>query len=139
MTKSMDRLVSLQSQYDSFDMNGSVIVVDTGDDFIKLTEVSDIYDGLAELVLSGDKYPTAKGLAIITNGWAAPLGSNGEVQGEPSKHPERKRVRLTAYVSCEGVMSAIAFSDEEEVIYDDNGGTGVLAEALSDTWESVSR
>jgi len=139
MTQAKDRLVSLQSQYDSFDMYGSVIVVDTGDDFITLTEVGDIYDGLADLVLSGDKYPTAKGLAIITTGWAAPLGANGEVQGEPSKHPERRRVRLTAYVSCEGILSAIAFSDEEEVIYDDNGGTGTLAVALTDTWESVSQ
>ena len=135
----MDRLMSLQSNYSSFEMDGAVIVIDTGDDFITLSNARDIYEGLYDLIESGDTFPTAKGLAVITTGWAAPLNANGEVEGAPSEHPAKKRVRLTAYVSCEGMASSVAFQDEDEPAYDEGEAHGSLADALMDTWVSITR
>jgi hypothetical protein len=138
MTNSMERLVSLQQQYSSYEMEGSAIVVDTGDDFITVKQATDIYDGMYDLIESGDKYPTAKGLAVVTTGWAAPLNANGEVEGAPSAHPQRRRVRLVAYMSCEGMVSAVSFQDTDEVTYDEGQGQGYLADALKDTWASIA-
>lgn len=132
-----ERLEALQAQYGSFHMESGHVLVDTGADFITVKRHPDIYEALYDL--SDDKYPTAKGLAIVTTGWAAPLNANGEVDGAPSQHAERRRVRLSAYVSCQGMTSLVAFEDEDGFTIDEGNATGSLAEALLDTWASISR
>lgn len=72
--------------------------------------------------------------ALLTTGWAAPLNSNGEVEGAPSQHPERRRVSLLVTVDPDNdnsIVSAIKFADDDEVIYDYGQATGTLAEAIS--------
>jgi hypothetical protein len=70
-------------------------------------------------------------LAVVTTGWAAPLNNEGEVEGKPSEHLERRRVRLTAIASREGMASVIRFQDDdEEIVVDEGSATGSLADAI---------
>jgi hypothetical protein len=71
--------------------------------------------------------------ALVTSGWAAPLGANGEVEGAPSEHPARRRVRLAVVGNADdGVASVLRFSDEpDEPVIDPGSATGSLANAFS--------
>lgn len=71
--------------------------------------------------------------AIATSGWAAPLGKNGEVEGAPSEHALRRRVRLMTVASADGgVASVLRFSDDpDEIVSDPGAATGSLAEAFA--------
>ena len=74
-------------------------------------------------------------VAVVTTGWAAPLGENGEVQGAPSQHAKRRRVRLTVVVSNQGVASVVRFADEpDDIITDAGSATGSLADAINGYW-----
>jgi hypothetical protein len=73
--------------------------------------------------------------AIVTTGWAAPLGPGGSVEGSPSEHALRRRVRLVVVVCDAGVASVIRFQDEpNDVVIDDGSATGSLAEAIHSYW-----
>ncbi len=73
--------------------------------------------------------------AVVTTGWAAPLGPNGEVEGAPSEHALRRRVRLVVVVADHGVASVLRFADEpDEVVSDPGSATGSLAEAINHFW-----
>jgi hypothetical protein len=73
--------------------------------------------------------------AIVTTGWAAPLGPGGTVEGAPSEHSLRRRVRLVVVVCDAGVASVIRFQDQpDEVVIDDGSATGSLAEAIHAYW-----
>ena len=93
---------------------------------------SDIYDLIGEL--NEDKiYMTNHYLTLKTTGWAAPLNDKGEVEGSPSQHPKRRRVRLFISVDIldRSVLgSSVQFEDDEEIVYDNGNATGALAEAL---------
>lgn len=95
----------------------------------------DIY----ELIEHLDAFSNAKTfdyLSIITWGWAAPLNSKGEIEGQPSKHPEKRRVKLIISGSNteKGLIgSALVFSDSpDETIYDFGDATGSLSDAFSE-------
>lgn len=73
--------------------------------------------------------------AIVTTGWAAPLGPDGTVDGAPSDHALRRRVRLVVVVCDAGVASVIRFQDTpDDVVIDDGSATGSLAEAIHAYW-----
>ena len=73
--------------------------------------------------------------AVVTTGWAAPLDENGNVNGAPSQHAQRRRVRLTVLVANSGVASVLRFADEpDHVITDPGSATGSLAEAINRFW-----
>ena len=76
------------------------------------------------------------GVIIHTTGWAAPLDENGEINGAPSKHVERRRVALASCVTNNSVGSALSFADKEEMVLDPGSATGSLAEALLKFWET---
>jgi hypothetical protein len=71
-------------------------------------------------------------LAILTSGWAAPLNANGEVEGMPSEHPQRRRVRLMACVrrSDLKMVSIVRFTETDETQMDEGSATGALADAM---------
>jgi hypothetical protein len=100
-------------------------VTEDGSNF-ELGRAPDIYD-----LLEGE-YPSNGiiGLAVHTTGWAAPLNENGETDGAPSKHPERRRVALVTVMTTEGMGSALSFADEPDEIITDESGTGQLSDAL---------
>lgn len=73
--------------------------------------------------------------AIVTTGWAAPLGPDGSVDGAPSEHAQRRRVRLAVVVADNGVASVLRFADEpDDVITDPGSATGSLADAITRFW-----
>lgn len=90
----------------------------------------DVYD-----LLEGDDVAqvldTHSYLGIITCGWAAPITKNKELKKAPSKHPDRRRVRLMLVANKSEVFSVLRFEDNpDEVITDDGKATGSLADAL---------
>lgn len=73
--------------------------------------------------------------AIVTTGWAAPLGPDGSIEGAPSEHAQRRRVRLVVMVADNGAASVLRFADEpDEVVTDPGSATGSLAEAITRFW-----
>jgi hypothetical protein len=72
---------------------------------------------------------------VVTTGWAAPLAADGSIEGAPSEHAERRRVRLTVVVADHGVASVLRFADEpDNVISDPGSATGSLADAIHRFW-----
>ena len=68
---------------------------------------------------------------IVTTGWAAPLGDNGEVEGAPSQHAQRRRVRLSCIANRHSVASVLRFADQpDDVITDEGSASGSLANAI---------
>lgn len=92
----------------------------------------DVYDLIDDLSSIG----TAKSfdyLSIITWGWAAPLNENGGVDGAPSKHPLKRRVKLViSGKNPDGLIgSVVNFSDDvENPVYDTGDATGSLNDAF---------
>lgn len=77
--------------------------------------------------------------AVVTTGWAAPLGADGQPEGAPSEHAHRRRVRLIVVVSDAGVASVVRFADEPtEIVTDAGSATGSLADAINGFWENGS-
>lgn len=75
------------------------------------------------------------GAAIVTTGWAAPLGPDGAVEGAPSEHALRRRVRLSVVVADHGVASVLRFADQpDDIVTDPGSATGSLAEAITHFW-----
>lgn len=73
-------------------------------------------------------------IAILTTGWAAPLNKDGTVSNKlPSKHKDRRRVRLMVIANREEVVNILRFQDEpDETIVDAGTARGTLAEAVID-------
>jgi hypothetical protein len=101
--------------------------------FVKVASFPDIYD-----LLDGTyNFENFIGISVHTTGWAAPLNENGEVDGAPSEHAERRRVSLITTVTNEGSGSALAFADDEgdhEIVSDPGSASGTLAEAIVNCW-----
>jgi hypothetical protein len=139
----------LHQSLDTFTLDGArlygVTVVDAGvidgeangaDDSFRLCFLAqhpDVYELLASSSSSlGRMFDAA---ALITSGWAAPLGPTGRPEGPPSEHAMRRRVRLAVVVSDVGVASVVRFADEpDDVIVDAGSATGSLAEAIDTYW-----
>lgn len=101
--------------------------------FYLLASNPDVYE-----LLENEDYNLSSynGILIHTTGWAAPLGSNGEVEGKPSAHPQRRRVALVSCVTSKSTSSALSFPDEDDIITDPGTATGSLAEALQNFWNN---
>lgn len=106
----------------------------------KITEGPDVYTLIDDAYGLLRDVTDVRGVALVTWGWAAPINpATGEPDGAPSQHAERRRVRLVAVATAEGVTSRITFRDDEDNPVDDCGeARGPLAEAIADLWESVS-
>lgn len=93
----------------------------------------DVYD-LIESLESFNKTKSFDYLSIITWGWAAPLDSDGNIDGAPSKHPQKRRVKLIISGSNteKGLIGSILnFSDQpDEPIFDYGDATGSLNDAF---------
>lgn len=73
--------------------------------------------------------------AIVTTGWAAPLGPDGNVEGAPSEHAMRRRVRLVVTVANHGTASVLRFADRpDDIVSDPGSASGSLAEAIDQFW-----
>ncbi len=73
--------------------------------------------------------------AVVTAGWAAPMGDDDSMTHRASRHPLRRRVRAVAVVDDVGVASLIRFEDDpESVIAQAERGVGDLVDALEEMW-----
>lgn len=93
----------------------------------------DVYE-LIESVSDQEKHNSFEYVSVVTGGWAAPLNSDGEIDGAPSQHPNRRRVALAIAVNISNktvLGSVLKFDDSEEKVYDYNQATGSLADAMS--------
>lgn len=72
---------------------------------------------------------------VLTTGWAAPLGDDDEPEVAPSRHPERRRVRLVIVVGDGGVASVLRFADApDDTVRDAGAARGSLADAVNRLW-----
>lgn len=136
-SKLHDLLGETAHTHDPYQLDGArlygVYYNDKGEPVIDfITTHADVYDLLSDShnarVASGFAYTL-----VVTTGWAAPLGDNGEVEGAPSQHALRRRVRLSVVADYESVASVIRFADApDEPITDPGQATGSLADAIKE-------
>jgi hypothetical protein len=103
-----------------------------------IAEHEDVYEMLDDTfnaILLNEANGT--GFAIVTTGWAAPIGDNDDDETAPSQHPERKRVRLMAMIHNGTMGSSIRFKGEKDVTYDTGNARGSLASAMRDLYDIV--
>lgn len=134
-SKLHDLLGETAHSHDPYQLSGARLYgVSFGDkgevalDFI--SEHGDVYDLLSDqqnaVVASGFTYSL-----VVTTGWAAPLGADGEVEGRPSEHAQRRRVRLAVVANYDSVASVLRFADAPtDPITDPGQATGSLADAI---------
>ena len=71
--------------------------------------------------------------AIITCGWAAPI--DDELMCVPSRHPQRRRVRVVTVIDDGGCASVIRFADEpDRMIAQPTQVEGDIVAALQAMW-----
>ena len=97
-----------------------------------ISECKDIYEMIDNI--DQDKLQTNYDIvSFLTTGWAAPLSSNGEIEGKPSEHKDRRRVTLITAIDVNAkdiIGSIIDFEDSDELVFDNGNATGSLAEAM---------
>jgi len=133
MSNPIDRVTALANTQSDYSMGEAVVYFEKDGEFTPVITDGDVYTALAMVKALGSAMDK-DGLAVVTTGWAAPLNNDGEVEGAPSHHPARRRVRLVAYINNEGTASALSFQDDDEMIVDEGSATGSLADALADAW-----
>jgi hypothetical protein len=76
--------------------------------------------------------------ALVTCGWAAPIAEGSSEPDEaPSRHPERRRVRLVIVVGDAGLASVLRFGDDAGTpIFDAGEARGPLAQAVEGFWSA---
>ena len=131
--KAEDNLNALLAS-DGFDLSSARLYGVTlgGEEGIMLSLLSehpDVYDLLesrkAKLALAFDY------IGVVTVGWAAPLNEDGSIDGTPSQHAERRRVRLMVIADKDSVISILRFADDPDNTLRDPGlATGSLADAI---------
>lgn len=106
-------------------------------DFKEIKRSSDIYDLIDDL--ASDKHAqNFDFVSLITYGWAAPISDSTDKEIPPSKADNRRRIRLMMVggKANNGLLgSALKFSDEEEVIVDEDNANGPLASAFESIYE----
>lgn len=71
---------------------------------------------------------------VVTTGWAAPLPTGPDDVQRPSRHPQRRRIRMVVVIDDSGLGSALRFSDDPAEVITTDDGRGELADALHDLW-----
>lgn len=132
-----DFLGAFTNEQDSLYMsNAHLLIVRNDNEGVTVEPVAsnaDVYELIHEVIAETPfSVRSSDILAVVTSGWAAPLNAFGEVDGRPSEHAQRRRVRLMACVrrSDLTMTSVLRFGDSDEVVIDEGSATGTLAEAL---------
>ena len=92
-------------------------------------DVYDLINDSVEVFEAVNKYDL---ITIATCGWAAPIGNDNDDETPPSKHPERRRVRLLTTANTNSQFgSSITFKDTpDEPVFDYGNAKGSLADAI---------
>ena len=102
-------------------------------DVEQLDAKPDVYDLLSTpaSLRNQDKNTNYTTWALVTTGWAAPLPEDGNIEGAPSDHPNRRRVRLVITANMDGVASVLRFEESpHDTILDPGQATGSLNNAV---------
>ena len=113
-TLTEDEAVRLETRYLAelgFQMETARLWVGDADHMEQVSEHPDIYSLLDEPFTQAVA-STADFIALVTTGWAAPVGPDGEPDGPPSLSEGRRRVRLCVFASRESVVSVLRFADD---------------------------
>jgi len=106
------------------DGDGLIVLCDKNGDVYELLDGSDVADYLT----------VYSHIAVATTGWASPI-TDDEVANDvpPSKHKDRRRVRLMVLADKNSMASVLRFSDEpDEIITDEGKALGALADAINE-------
>ena len=100
----------------------------------------DIYDMLSDIESAIKLYQQGfQSFAIVTCGWAAPIGDGDAVDDiRPSEHDDRRRVRVMVLCHKGQLGSSLRFTDDEAVTYDEGNALGSLADAVEGLHELTS-
>jgi hypothetical protein len=116
-------------------MYGIVVEDGTVKETVLIAEHGDIYEllgskkSLTTLIEAKD----IQLIALLTQGWAAPVKQNEEDEIAPSQHPERVRVKMTLIGNSATQYSSVLDMDgKDEIVYSYKQGEGSLADAFSD-------
>ena len=92
----------------------------------------DVYDLISDSVEVFEAVNKYDLITIATCGWAAPIGNDNDDETPPSKHPERRRVRLLTSANTNyQIGSSISFKDNpDEPVFDYGNAKGSLADAI---------
>jgi len=142
----LEALRTINVSDEPFDAANAVVFVLGHDDHrTVITEYPDVYVALdtvgaeaarVDLAIAGNPLLGARALGVLTCGWAAPVGGD---ETPPSRHPERRRVRLVAIATTDLITgSALEFQDTpDEPILDDGSASGSLRDALLDATRAI--
>lgn len=142
-----EKLHKALSLDDAFELNGArVYGHNAGKSLAYLETDKDVYELLEKKSLRNTVHLFDSAI-IVTAGWGAPLKSDGTIDGAPSEHPQRRRVRLTIVVSdsiedSDGIIASILrFADDaDSPILDLGIATGALADAVNEFYyQSVNQ
>ena len=103
-----------------------------GENTMLVAEHGDVYEML-DTVEATAVAMLSDAVVVHTNGWASPLPEDGdEYEGvAPSKHPQRRRVRLLVVAKAGETASVLRFTDDwANPIFDEGQATGSLADAV---------
>lgn len=126
----------------SFDTNEERAVaygVNSENDSLEYKEINksaDIYD-LIDCIASDKLASNYDFVSLITYGWAAPIDSSIDKDIAPSESEHRRRVRLMMVGGKENsglIGSAIKFSDEDDIVVDEDNANGPLATAFENLY-----
>jgi intracellular sulfur oxidation DsrE/DsrF family protein len=126
------------NEYDPFHLTHALVYgVSLGDKGeISIENIAKNYN-VYELLDDDESAVVASGYAytmLVTCGWASPLPADeidSEADVPPSKHPERRRVRIAVVANRESVASVLRFQDDKEnTMLDEGLASGSLAEAF---------
>lgn len=107
------------------------------DDIVKSPDIYDAFEQIIAQEMCATQFLI--GMSVDTSGWAAPLNDAGEVEGAPSEHPQRQRVRLNMVITNDGVASVISFQESGERTYDEGSAHGSLSDAFQEAWNSIAK
>lgn len=142
----LEALRTINVSDDPFDAaNAVVFVLGHDDSRTVITEYPDVYVALdtvgaevarVDRAIAGNPLLGARALGVLTCGWAAPVGGD---ETPPSRHPERRRVRLAAIATTDLVTgSALEFQDtSDDPFLDDGSASGSLRDALLDATRAI--
>ena len=100
----------------------------------------DVYDLISDSVEVFEAVNKYDLITIATCGWAAPIGNDNDDETPPSKHPERRRVRLLTSANTNyQIGSSISFKDNpDEPVFDYGNAKGSLADAITELINSAT-
>lgn len=133
--ETIQNILDFDKSSESAVMYGITVDENGNPEFARFAESGDVYD-LIENIRQDQVHRNYNYITLKTTGWAAPINQDGSISGAPSKHPERRRVRLfvTLDINNKKVTgSSLTFEDDpENPIYDFDSAEGSLADAMKD-------